>query len=75
MTSASTTNIATTKPDTVTLTSASRHPLSVYDGTTWIGCLIRRGTDFEAIDINGVSHGVHASMQRAAFALPGRSAP
>jgi hypothetical protein len=73
MTIAATTSIAT--PDTIARASATRHPLSVYDGTTWIGHLVRRGNDFEAVDINGVSHGMHASMQRAAFSLPARNAP
>jgi len=73
------TAIMTPAPDTLTLASATRPSLSVYDGRTWLGYLVRRDSNrrtcnFEAFDINGVSYGVHDSMQSAAFSLPGRSA-
>jgi hypothetical protein len=61
-------------PDTISIASATRPTLSVYDGTTLVGQLIRRGGKFEAFDIDGVSYGVHDSMQAAAFSLPGRNA-
>jgi hypothetical protein len=65
---------ASLTPDTM-VASASRLQLSVYDGRTWLGCLVRRGAAFEAIDINGASYGIFVDMKSAAFALPIRSEP
>jgi hypothetical protein len=66
---------ASLTPDTVSLASASRPQLSVYDGQVQLGCLVRRGAAFEAIDINGMSHGIFHDMKTAAFNLPTRSEP
>jgi hypothetical protein len=44
--------------------------LAVYEGQKRVGRLIRHGNNFEAVDINGTSHGTFDSMKRAAFALP-----
>jgi hypothetical protein len=57
-------------PDTVSLASASRPSLAVYDGTIMVGRLIRHADSFEAVDINDVSYGVFTDMRSAAFALP-----
>jgi hypothetical protein len=53
---------------------AHPHPLSVYDGTTLVGHLIRHGDNFEAIGADGVGYGTFTDMKSAAFALPKRSA-
>jgi hypothetical protein len=62
-------------PNALALASATRPSLAVYDGQTRLGHLVRRDAGFEAIDINGVSHGTHADMRTAAFAIPARSTP
>lgn len=72
MTAAPMTNV---NPDTIALASASRPSLAVYDGQVQCGTLVRRGTAFEAFDVDGQSYGVFADMKTAAFALPTRSAP
>jgi hypothetical protein len=68
------TDTAYSTPDTISLSSASRSRLSVYDGQEMLGRLVRRGNSFESFDIDGVSHGVFADMKSAAFAIPARSA-
>jgi hypothetical protein len=73
------TNIATTTkshlaPDTLTLASATRPSLAVYDGQTRLGYLVRRGSNFEAFDNDDVSYGTFTTMRAAAFAVPARSA-
>jgi hypothetical protein len=66
------TNI-TRAPDTLTLASATRPSLAVYDGQTRLGHLIRHGDSFEAVGIDGTSYGVFHDMKSAAFSLPSRS--
>jgi hypothetical protein len=60
-------------PDTIALTSATRPSLSIYDGQTRFGYLVRGGAAFESFDNNDVSYGVHPDMRTAAFSLPARS--
>jgi hypothetical protein len=61
-------------PDTIAVASATRPSLSVYDGQTRLGYLVRRDNGFESFDNNDVSYGVFPDMKAAAFSLPGRSA-
>jgi hypothetical protein len=62
--------------DTIHRTTDNSTPaLVVYDGQTKLGRILRHGNSFEALDVDGASHGVFPTMKDAAFALPTRSAP
>jgi hypothetical protein len=68
------TNATSTVITSHTHARARTHSLSVYDGTTLVGHLVRRDDScFEAVDINGVGYGTFTTMKDAAFAIPMRS--